>query len=681
MEVFLTMSSLSETVPCPQHVRSPAVMASEGWTRATSAAGVPYYVHHGDQRTSWTHPRLTAALDCIQDCAYVRFAAYRMAAKCRQLRSALLLDTVTLADVRAALAAQGLAAAGAGEALSCDRVAEVLETLLDVGDGSAASRAEPLLSAALMVLDRRRAGAVTAVSLKLLLGLLCVGRLTDRYRFMYAELADAKDALAPAQLGRLLEVAAALAELLAEKETFGRHLIAGTVRSCFGRTGGAAVSGGGVTRDSLMAWLLREPQMLVWVSTLYRLTSAEGVVHSVGCDVCGVKPIVGLCYACLQCLNFYLCQECFFRGRTNRNHKLQHPLQEFCAQWNRRQKTQALLKTLWNKLSGRAGKKTAVLPPASVTVNAAPDTPTAVSNREDEDQPSSSSSEEEDEDLLSRTLLDGTVTHDPQLDSILGHLETENGRLAGELRRLRHVLPPGERLPEAEQQHMQTQLQRLRALVRRRRGAGKQPRTPSPPPRPPHLQSTPMPRFSQLSPIARVPASPAEGALSPINSVLETSAPRSPPLRNGRDTALTGVSEGAANPPPDADETVIPSTEPERDTGPTPGPGGPAPLSFSAQLPDLTEYSLSDLADMTGLGDPEEADATQAPVAPSAAVQDAEEALAALQAEMAPLELAVERGPELWPTRALTATVPLQTAGELLELLADMENLCVTTTG
>ncbi|XP_043236645.1 dystrophin-related protein 2-like isoform X2 [Amphibalanus amphitrite] len=652
-------------------------MASTGWTRVTSAAGVPYYVHHGDQRTSWTHPRLTAALQCIQECAYVRYAAYRMAVKCRHLRHVLLLDTVTLADVKAAFAAHGLAAAGAGEALNCDRVAEVLETLLDVGDGCAQQRADPLLSAALTVLDRRRAGAITTVSLKLLLGLLCSGRLTERYRFMYAELADVGDVLPPAQLGRLLEVAAALAELLGEREAFGRHLIAGTVRSCFGR-GGGAVGAGANSRDSLMVWLLREPQMLVWVSTLYRLVSAQAVVHSVSCGVCGVKPVVGLCYACLRCLNFYLCQECFFRGLTNRGHKQHHPLQEFCAQWNRRQKTQALFRTLWNKLSGKTGRKPATLPPAKVTVDSAQQTSMAAPVAGSEDPPSSSSSEdEEDEDLSSRTLLDGTVSCDPQLDSILGHLEMENGRLAGELRRLRHVLPPGERLPEAEQQEMHCQLQRLRSLVRRRRGGRRQnqPRTPSPPPRPAHMQSTPMPRFSQLSPIARVPGSPVDGALSPIHSGIEAPASVSPPLR--RD----GSRQEAADAPTDQHATLVPGDEHPAEPAAESGTASPEPLTFSAHLPDLTEYSLSDLADVTGLADPEEPAAPEPPLAPSAAVQDTEVTLAALRAELTPLERTVERGPELWPARALTGTVPLQTAGELLELLADLENLCVSVQG
>ena len=31
----------------------------------------------------------------------------------------------------------------------------------------------------------------------------------------------------------------------------------------------------GITEEVLLAWLLREPQTLVWWTTLYRLTSAE----------------------------------------------------------------------------------------------------------------------------------------------------------------------------------------------------------------------------------------------------------------------------------------------------------------------------------------------------------------------------------------------------------------------
>lgn len=36
-------------------------------------------------------------------------------------------------------------------------------------------------------------------------------------------------------------------------------------------------------------------------------------------------------YRCLKCFNFDMCQKCFFNGRKAKNHKLTHPMQEYCT--------------------------------------------------------------------------------------------------------------------------------------------------------------------------------------------------------------------------------------------------------------------------------------------------------------------------------------------------------------
>uniref|UniRef100_A0A915AD19 ZZ-type domain-containing protein n=1 Tax=Parascaris univalens TaxID=6257 RepID=A0A915AD19_PARUN len=41
-------------------------------------------------------------------------------------------------------------------------------------------------------------------------------------------------------------------------------------------------------------------------------------------------PIIGLRYRCLQCFNVDVCQNCFFSQRLAKNHKLSHPMQEYC---------------------------------------------------------------------------------------------------------------------------------------------------------------------------------------------------------------------------------------------------------------------------------------------------------------------------------------------------------------
>ena len=56
-------------------------------------------------------------------------------------------------------------------------------------------------------------------------------------------------------------------------------------------------------------------------------------------------------YQCLRCLNYDLCQNCFFHGVVSRYHKLWHPIQEYCTRGTRRDETRALLKVLSNHLS------------------------------------------------------------------------------------------------------------------------------------------------------------------------------------------------------------------------------------------------------------------------------------------------------------------------------------------
>lgn len=49
------------------------------------------------------------------------------------------------------------------------------------------------------------------------------------------------------------------------------------------------------------------------------------------CNICKEYPIVGFRYRCLKCFNFDMCQTCFFFGRNAKNHKLSHPMHEYCT--------------------------------------------------------------------------------------------------------------------------------------------------------------------------------------------------------------------------------------------------------------------------------------------------------------------------------------------------------------
>lgn len=49
------------------------------------------------------------------------------------------------------------------------------------------------------------------------------------------------------------------------------------------------------------------------------------------CNICKEYPIIGFRYRCLKCFNFDMCQKCFFFGRNAKNHKLSHPMHEYCT--------------------------------------------------------------------------------------------------------------------------------------------------------------------------------------------------------------------------------------------------------------------------------------------------------------------------------------------------------------
>ena len=53
------------------------------------------------------------------------------------------------------------------------------------------------------------------------------------------------------------------------------------------------------------------------------------VKHDAKCNICKMYPIIGLRFKCLKCLNYDMCQDCFFVARTTKRHKLTHPTQEY----------------------------------------------------------------------------------------------------------------------------------------------------------------------------------------------------------------------------------------------------------------------------------------------------------------------------------------------------------------
>ena len=109
----------------------------------------------------------------------------------------------------------------------------------------------------------------------------------------------------------MLATLSQLPNFLGESTSFGEHMIAAAASQCFeagaedkDKVGSAGVSSaigssaGGrlLTEADLMRWLLREPQMIVWLPTFYRLLSAKAVRHGIRCANCKIKDINGMRY-------------------------------------------------------------------------------------------------------------------------------------------------------------------------------------------------------------------------------------------------------------------------------------------------------------------------------------------------------------------------------------------------
>ncbi|XP_067319987.1 dystrotelin [Anolis sagrei] len=126
--------------------------------------------------------------------------------------------------------------------------------------------------------------------------------------------------------------------------------------SCF-----SGVLNSAVGEERFLAWLWSEPTILLWLPTLYRLLATEMVTHKVKCNVCKQFPITGLRFRCLKCLNFDLCQTCFFTGQHCKPHKKSHPIIEHCRPVSARENIKLIFRIVRNNLlPGRCKRKEAL---------------------------------------------------------------------------------------------------------------------------------------------------------------------------------------------------------------------------------------------------------------------------------------------------------------------------------
>lgn len=382
----------------------------EDWAMARTASGVPFYVNHSRGVTQWDHPEYVRIFEEIQAVNSVRYAAYRTACKLRRLQTRLKLQDVSLQNVATAFDNAGLRAAENSDLVEIKQVEQVVQKIIRSAHkhrhGQAALATQLTINLLLNIYDLGRSGMVQVLGCKVLLVVLCGGRLQEKYRYLFNQVADHNNCCTRRRLAFILRDLARIPELLSEQPSFGLSLVSAAVESCFKDVGGEV----GVTEEVLLAWLLQEPQTLVWWTTLYRLTAAELVCHDVKCGVCKQRPIIGLRYQCLRCLGYNQCQDCFLHARTSRGHKLSHPIQEYCHETSGKEWRRALMKIMKHRLKSRpeCTKPRYLAIPSSPTpasdmnrVLCEPQGNVSWSESSEDDQ----HQEDEEEELFSRTIL------------------------------------------------------------------------------------------------------------------------------------------------------------------------------------------------------------------------------------------------------------------------------------
>uniref|UniRef100_A0A8C1F8Q6 Dystrophin related protein 2 n=3 Tax=Cyprinus carpio TaxID=7962 RepID=A0A8C1F8Q6_CYPCA len=335
--------------PGSQHFLSSSVQIP--WERAISPNKVPYYINHQAQTTCWDHPKMTELYQALADLNNIKFSAYRTAMKLRHVQKALRLDLLKLSSVVDVFREQELQ-----HAEHVMDVVEVIHALTSLYEKLEEERSiliniplcvDMCLNWLLNVYDSGRNGKMRVLSFKTGLVILCNADIQEKYKCKQVcgpgGLTDQK------HLSLLLHEAIQIPRQLGEVAAFGGSNVEPSVRSCFRMAPGKSA----IEVSHFLEWMSLEPQSVVWLPVLHRVTVAETAKHQARCYICKQCPIKGFRYRSLKQFNVDICQTCFLTGRTTKGKKLHYPIMEYYTPTTSGEKMRDFAKTLKNKFRSK----------------------------------------------------------------------------------------------------------------------------------------------------------------------------------------------------------------------------------------------------------------------------------------------------------------------------------------
>ncbi|KAI4893336.1 hypothetical protein NFI96_024141 [Prochilodus magdalenae] len=181
-----------------------------------------------------------------------------------------------------------------------------------------------LLSFLLAAYDPEGQGKISVFVVKMALATLCGGKILDKLRYIFSQIADPKGIIIYSQFDQFLKEVLKLPVTVFEGPSFS--YTEQTTRKCFAQQKQ-------VTLNMFLDAFMCDPptQCLIWLPLMHRLANVENVFHPVECSYCHSQSMMGFRYRCQQCHNYQLCQECFWKGYASGSHSNQHQMKEYTS--------------------------------------------------------------------------------------------------------------------------------------------------------------------------------------------------------------------------------------------------------------------------------------------------------------------------------------------------------------
>uniref|UniRef100_A0AAR2LHE4 Dystrophin related protein 2 n=1 Tax=Pygocentrus nattereri TaxID=42514 RepID=A0AAR2LHE4_PYGNA len=320
--------------PGSQHFLSSSVQIP--WERAISPNKVPYYINHQAQTTCWDHPKMTELYQALADLNNIKFSAYRTAMKLRRVQKALRLDLLKLTSVIEVFREQEL---------------QHGEYVMDVVE---------VIHALTALYERLEEERSVLINIPLCVDMCLNWLLNSHYYYfflwvcvcvsdLFRQVCGPNGLTDQKHLSLLLHEAIQIPRQLGEVAAFGGSNVEPSVRSCFRMAPGKPA----IEVSHFLEWMSLEPQSVVWLPVLHRVTVAESAKHQARCYICKQCPIKGFRYRSLKQFNVDICQMCFLTGRTTKGKKLHYPIMEYYTPTTSGEKMRDFAKTLKNKFRSK----------------------------------------------------------------------------------------------------------------------------------------------------------------------------------------------------------------------------------------------------------------------------------------------------------------------------------------